>query len=122
MGVQDFVRGVDIRPPASHVNVGTSSAVQACVVWFGAEDRLPPERNIATYLPSAKVLPAFRIVNGDKDTLITVGQAQRLQDAQFKFGAKSTLTILHGAGHEDPAFMETQMAPTFEFLDRTLGR
>jgi hypothetical protein len=26
------------------------------------------------------------------------------------------------AGHEDPAFMETQMAPTFEFLDRTLGR
>jgi hypothetical protein len=37
-------------------------------------------------------------------------------------GANSTLTILHGAGHEDPAFMETQMAPTFEFLDRTLGR
>jgi predicted esterase len=92
------------------------------VVWFGAEDRLPPERNIATYLPSAKVLPAFRIVNGDKDTLITVSQAQRLQDALLKVGAKSTLTILHGAGHEDPAFMETQMAPTFEFLDRTLGR
>jgi predicted esterase len=53
-------------------------------------------------LPSAKVLPAFRIVNGDKDTLITVSQAQRLQDALLKVGAKSTLTILHGAGHEDP--------------------
>jgi acetyl esterase/lipase len=103
-------------------NAGISSAVQACVVWFGAEDRLPPERNIANYLPTAKMLPAFRIVNGDKDTLITVSQAQRLQDALLKAGAKSTLMILHGAGHEDPAFMETQMAPTFEFLDSTLGR
>ena len=103
-------------------NAGISSAVQACVVWFGAEDRLPPERNIATYLPTAKMLPAFRIVNGDKDTLITVSQAQRLQDALLKAGAKSTLMILHGAGHEDPVFMETRMAPTFEFLDSTFGR
>jgi len=27
----------------------------------GAQDRLPPELKIATYLPSAKVLPVFRI-------------------------------------------------------------
>jgi predicted esterase len=80
------------------------------VVWFGAEDRLPPERNIATYLLSAKVLPAFRIVNGDKETLITVSQAQRLQDALLKLGAKSTLTILHGAGHEDPRSWKTDGA------------
>ena len=103
-------------------NAGVSSAVQACVVWFGAIGPLPPDVDIATYLPTAKALPAFRIVNGDRDTSVPVGQAQQLQDALLKVGANSTLTILHGAGHEDPAFMETQMAPTFEFLDRTLGR
>ncbi len=103
-------------------NPGISSAVQACVVWYGAEDRLPPELKIDTYLVSAKVLPVFRIVNGDKDTLMTVSQAQRLQNALLKVGAKSTLAILPGAGHEDPAFMTTQMAPTFDFLDSTLGR
>jgi len=29
---------------------------------------------------------------------------------------------LSGAGHEDPAFMATQMLPTFKFLDATFGR
>lgn len=98
-----------------------SSAVQACVVWFGAEDRLPPELRIATYLPTAKKLPAFRIVNGDADRTISVIQAQRLQTALQQAGATSTLTILPGAGHEDPAYMNTQMTPTFSFLDTVLG-
>ncbi|MBV9671788.1 MAG: alpha/beta hydrolase [Verrucomicrobia bacterium] len=103
-------------------NAGVSSAVQACVVWYGAENRLPAQLKIATYLNSAKLLPVFRIVNGDRDTLIRVAQAQQLQDALLKAGAKSTLTILPRAGHEDPAFMETQMAPTFHFLDSALRR
>ena len=98
-----------------------SSAVQACVVWFGAEDRLPPELKIATYLSTAKKLPAFRIVNGDADRTISVIQAQRLQTALQQAGATSTLTILPGAGHEDPAYMDTQMTPTFSFLDTVLG-
>ncbi|HEX3359321.1 MAG TPA: alpha/beta hydrolase [Tepidisphaeraceae bacterium] len=102
-------------------NAEVSSAVQACVVWFGAVERLPPKLSIATYLPSAKTLPVFRIVNGDADTLIPVEQAKRLNDALVKAGAKSTLTVLAGAGHEGPAFMVTQMAPTFEFLDGTVG-
>ena len=66
--------------------------------------------------------PAFRIVNGDRDTSVTLSQAQRLQDALLKADAKSTLTILPGAGHEDPAFMATQMDPTFEFLDSIFAR
>jgi acetyl esterase/lipase len=107
-------------PTLGDTNV--SSAVQACVVWFGAEDRLPPKLSIATYLSSAKKLPAFRIVNGDADKLISASQAQRLQDALAEAGGKSTLTILSGAGHEDPAFMATQMAPTLEFLNRALRR
>jgi acetyl esterase/lipase len=103
-------------------NENVSSAVQACVVWYGAEDRLPPELTIATYLPSAKVLPPFKIANGDADQTISASQAQRLHDALKKAGATTTLTILPGAGHEDPAFMVSQMEPTFAFLDSTFGR
>ncbi len=98
-------------------NAGVSSAVQAVVVWYGAEDRLPdPELRIVHYLPKARILPAFRIVNGDADPIISPAQAQRLNDALTKAGAISTLTILPGAGHEDPAYMSTQMAPAFAFL------
>ena len=44
-------------------NAGGSSAVQAVVVWYGAEDRLPdPELSLVHYLSNAKILPAFRIV------------------------------------------------------------
>jgi len=104
-------------------NADVSSAVQAVVVWYGAEDRLPGEGlKIAHYLPTAKTFPAFRIVNGDADRIISSRQAQRLQAALIKAGANSTLTILPGAGHEDPAYMATQMDPTFAFLDRIFGR
>jgi len=103
-------------------NADISSAVQAVVVWYGAEDRLAPDLQPATYLASAKVLPPFRIVNGDADPVISVAQAQRLCNGLKKAGAKATLTILPGAGHEDPAYMATQMPPTFAFLDAALGR
>ncbi len=101
-------------------NAGVSSAVQAVVVWYGAEDRLPdPELSIVHHLPKAKILPAFRIVNGDADQIISPAQARRLNEALTKAGAISTLTILPGAGHEDPAYMATQMVPAFAFLDHT---
>jgi acetyl esterase/lipase len=101
-------------------NAGVSSAVQACVVWFGAEDRLPPKLRVDTYAASAKVLPTFRIVNGSADPVISARQAQRLHRTLTKTGARATLTILRGAGHEDPAFMANEMEPTFAFLDEAL--
>jgi len=104
-------------------NPEVSSAVQAVVVWFGAEDRLPGEDlSITHYLSKARALPPFRIANGDADPIISVDQAQRLQEALTQAGAKSSLTILPGAGHEDPQYMNTQMMPTFEFLDGVFGR
>lgn len=104
-------------------NVGISSAVQAVVVWFGAEDRLPGANlSVSHYLPTAKRLPAFRIVNGDADQIISPTQARRLNDELTQAGARSTFTLLPGAGHEDPAYMETQMTPTFTFLDQVFGR
>jgi acetyl esterase/lipase len=104
-------------------HAGVSSAVQAVVVWYGAEDRLLlPRLDINNYLPTAKTLPPFLIANGDADLVISPRQARRLHEGLIEAGATSFLTILPGAGHEDPAFMTTQMAPTFAFLDRALGR
>jgi acetyl esterase/lipase len=104
-------------------NIGVSSAVEAVVVWYGAEDRLPsPKLRIASYLPTAKAIPPFMIGNGDMDPVISAERAQRLQAALVNAGARSTLTIIKGAGHEDPAFMATQMLPTFAFLDKVFGR
>jgi acetyl esterase/lipase len=104
-------------------NADVSSAVQAVVVWYGAEDRLPSKKLlIANYLATAKSLPPFMIGNGDQDPIVSPGRARRLHAALLQAGAASTLTILVGAGHEDPAFMMTQMLPTFAFLDRTFGR
>jgi len=101
-------------------NPGVSSAVQAVVVWFGADDRLGKVFNAATYASTARRLPPFLIANGDADPIISTAQATRLHEALLKAGGASTLTILPGAGHEDPAFMATQMLPTFEFIDQAL--
>jgi acetyl esterase/lipase len=108
-------------PALGHPEV--SSAVQAVVVWYGAEDRLPGrELSIAHYLATAKTIPPHLIANGDADLVISAYQAQRLRDSLRQEGATVALTIIPGAGHEDPAFMATQMAPTFAFLDKTFGR
>jgi predicted esterase len=108
-------------PELGYPNV--SSAVQAVVVWYGAEDRLPlSTQRIGHYIPKAKVLPAFLIAVGDADPVISPAQARHLHEALLAAGAASNLTILRGAGHEDPAYMATQMIPTFQFLDKTFGR
>lgn len=104
-------------------NAGISSAVQAVVVWFGAINRLARDESIiARYLPIAKTVPPFLIANGDADTQVSAADAQVLQANLRSVGAPSTLTIVHGAGHEDPAFMATQMVPAFAFLDGVFHR
>ena len=97
-----------------------SGAVQAAVIWYGAIE--VGDLSIAHYISAAKIIPPILIANGDADTSVPVVEAIRLNDELLKKGAKSTLTILSGAGHEDPAFMATQMLPTFKFLDAAFGR
>jgi acetyl esterase/lipase len=105
-------------------NAGVSSAIQAVVVWYGAVDAdfLSPDIRMVHYIPNARALPPFLIANGDSDPNVTAMNARNLHAALLRAGANSTLTILPGADHEDPAFMATQMIPTFEFLDRAFGR
>ncbi|WP_164988260.1 alpha/beta hydrolase [Bradyrhizobium betae] len=99
---------------------GISGAIQAAVIWYGAIE--VGDLSIAHYISAAKLIPPVLIANGDADTSVPVVEAIRLNDQLLKKGAKSTLTILSGAGHEDPAFMATQMLPTFKFLDAAFGR
>jgi acetyl esterase/lipase len=101
-------------------NSDISSAVQAAVIWYGAIE--VKDLSIAHYITAAKVIPPILIANGDADTSVPGVQAIRLNDELLKKGAKSTLTILPGAHHEDPSFMATQMLPTFKFLDAAFGQ
>jgi acetyl esterase/lipase len=105
-------------------NADVSSAVQAAVIWYGAieSDSFPPEMRISHYISEAKTIPPILIGNGDADSSVPVASAIRLNEELLKKGAKSSLTIVPGAGHEDPAFMATQMLPTFKFLDATFDR
>jgi acetyl esterase/lipase len=99
-------------------NGDVSSAVQAAVIWYGA---IRPD--VTTHVVSiAKVIPPFLIAHGDADIRVPVASSKRLNQDLLNAGGKSTLTILPGAGHEDPAFMSTQMLPTFAFLDAVFGR
>jgi acetyl esterase/lipase len=105
-------------------NADVSSAVQAAVIWYGAieSDSFPPEMRISHYISEAKTIPPILIANGDADNSVPVASATRLNEELLQKGAKSSLTVVPGAGHEDPAFMATQMLPTFKFLDATFDR
>jgi len=109
--------------PASP-NARVSSAVQAVVVWYGAVDAdfLSPDIRMVHYIPTAKVLPPFLIANGEADPNVSAANARRLHEALVKAGANSALTLIPGAGHEDPTFMATQMIPAFTFLDEAFRR
>ncbi|WP_405534995.1 alpha/beta hydrolase [Streptomyces sp. NBC_00075] len=108
-------------------NPGVSSAVQAVVDWFGAAELsdLPgkPDRakDPGTYIASGRTLPPFLIAHGAADCVVLPQHSRDLHDSLTKAGAVATLTILPGAGHEDPAFMRTAEAPALAFLSRALG-
>ena len=99
--------------------------MQAVVDDFGASELsdLPGAHTAAEnpfpYIASAKPgsIPPFRIAHGSADCVVPVQHSRDLLAALKKAGATATLTVLPGAGHEDPAFMRTQWEPTLAFLD-----
>jgi acetyl esterase/lipase len=103
-------------------NPDVSGAVQAAVIWYGAIEAADPEMQFSRNIGEATLIPPFLIANGDADNSVPVDGAIRLNEELLMKGMKSTLAIVPGAGHEDPAFMATQMLPTFKFLDATFDR
>jgi acetyl esterase/lipase len=123
LGITAGQRTVFDDPRLGHADV--SAAVQAVVLDFGASELtdLPGPRTAAEdpdpYIASAKPgsIPPFRIAHGDADCVVPVQHSRDLVAALTRAGATATLTVLPGAGHEDPAFMRTQWEPTLAFLD-----
>ncbi|WP_433502855.1 alpha/beta hydrolase fold domain-containing protein [Pseudonocardia halophobica] len=61
--------------------------------------------------------PPFLIAHGDRDRMVDIGESRRLHEELTRAGARSTLMVLGGAGHEDPAFDEqATIAVTAAFL------
>jgi len=100
-------------------NGSVSSVVQAVVDWYGPM-ALPD--NPITHIATARTLPPFLIAQGAADQSVDPADAQDLQAALVRAGARSTLTMIPGAGHEDHAFSATQLPATYSFLDRAFGR
>src|SRR5215472_12227506 len=96
-------------------NGSVSSVVQAVVDWYGPM-ALPD--NPITHIATARSLPSFLIAQGTADQSVAQANAQDLQAALVRAGARSTLTMIPGAGHEDHAFSATQLPATYSFLDR----
>lgn len=67
-----------------------------------AEDSLLVAANPLTYV--SKDAAKFLVSYGDRDHVVSENQGRALHDALVRSGADSTLMVVGGAGHEDPAF------------------
>lgn len=107
---------------------GVSADVQAVIDWFGPTDaanmpgKMGPAELPYAYIKAGRPLPPFLIAHGTADCIVPVQSSRHLHDALTGAGGRATLNILPGAQHEDPAFMRTQLAPTYAFLDQAFGR
>jgi acetyl esterase/lipase len=91
--------------------------------WLGgavASSSATPSTNVSAYVAKAKTLPAWFLAHGDADCLVPGGQSAELADAITAAGSTVDYTVLKGAGHMDPAFDSTQLAPTVDFLTKSL--
>ncbi len=102
-------------PSLSDLNI--PSGVQAVIIWFGAEDRMPRKLSLDYQISKSKKFPPFLIVNGDADPVVPHEKALKLHSLLKEAGADSRISILPGAGHEDPTFMKTQIEPALLFLN-----
>jgi len=109
-------------------DVGIPAGVQAVVDWFGPTDaanlpgKVGPAALPYTYIKPGRPLPPFLIAQGTADCIVPVQSSRHLRDALARAGDQATLHLLPGAHHEDPAFMRTQLTPTYAFLDHIFGR
>jgi acetyl esterase/lipase len=105
-----------------------SADVQAVIDWFGPTDagnmpgKLRPAELPYAYIKTGHRLPPFLIAHGTGDCIVPVQSSRHLHDALTRAGDQATLHLLPGAQHEDPAFMRTQLTPTYAFLAATFGQ
>ncbi|WP_138732704.1 alpha/beta hydrolase [Modestobacter excelsi] len=65
----------------------------------------------------SEAAPPFLIAHGDRDRMVAPSESRALHDALVRVGAHSSLLVVGGAGHEDPAFdSSASLALTAGFL------
>jgi len=65
--------------------------------------------------------PPFLIAHGDRDRIVPAAQSRTLHEALVRAGARSSLLLLGGAGHEDATFdAPANLAVTAGFLSAVL--
>lgn len=92
--------------------LGVASAAE--VTSPGVVDRA---RQASPLSWASHAAPPFLIAHGDRDRIVPIAQSQALHDALVRAGARSSLLLVGGAGHEDQAFDSPQnLALTAGFL------
>lgn len=74
---------------------------------FGIDEITAGDERITVASPVHRAhasAPPFLLAHGDRDRIVGEQHSRLLHDALTRAGASSTLTVLGGAGHEDPAF------------------
>lgn len=74
---------------------------------LGRDGVQPDDADLVRANPIARTLsscPPFLVATGDRDRIVPEVQSRYLHDALVRAGANSTLSIIGGAGHEDPKF------------------
>jgi acetyl esterase/lipase len=93
--------------------------------WLGAALPTVPgrvaEASVVAAVGSARSLPPFFLVHGEKDCTVALGQSVQLEDALRKRQAQVTLTVVPWAGHADQKIVEQQTRASIEFLRSALG-
>jgi acetyl esterase/lipase len=70
---------------------------------------------------TAKKIPPFLIMHGDKDTMVPVAQSQLLKDALADAGVSVELQVIHGGGHGGKLFSTPKAAKSIaDFFDKNL--
>jgi acetyl esterase/lipase len=120
----------DLATMADDTN-GVARAVEPLDAATAPESRLigfvPASRpdeaarfNVATYISSATV--PFLLMHGDADTLLGIGQSNRLHAALVAVAADVEFHSVLGANHGGPQFEEAQVVETtLAFLRRVTG-
>jgi acetyl esterase/lipase/phenylpyruvate tautomerase PptA (4-oxalocrotonate tautomerase family) len=110
-------------PPAIRRPDGSARPAEAALV--GADSVDSGRERLAAASPISFVsaaAPPFLLVHGDRDPVVPHSQSQRMHDALVNSGARSTLLIVGGANHEDPAIESATVLGAVAALFGALSR
>jgi acetyl esterase/lipase len=112
----------DLLAMASPSGDTPADAMATSFLGYKVRDRPDAARQAMPIAHVRRDAPPFLILHGDADPLVPLTQSQTFHEALAATGAQSTLIVVPGAIHEDPAFWSEQtLTQVREFLNANLG-